>query len=66
MRGLRQAICSELDSGAAVSQIKEALSQLYAYTGFSHSLNSLNTAYAQYLIGNSYLAPLTGGSLSDT
>lgn len=24
---------------------------------------SLNTAYAQYFIGNSYLVPLTGGSL---
>lgn len=32
-----------LDEGLTVSQIKEALSQLYAYTGFPRSLNALNT-----------------------
>lgn len=32
-----------LDAGLTVSQIKEALSQLYAYTGFPRSLNALGT-----------------------
>lgn len=32
-----------LDAGLSVSQIKEALSQLYAYTGFPRSLNALGT-----------------------
>ena len=40
---LAQAIDSGLDSGLTVSQIKEALSQLYAYTGFPRSLNALGT-----------------------
>ncbi|MBO4541854.1 MAG: carboxymuconolactone decarboxylase family protein, partial [Bacteroidales bacterium] len=31
-----------LDEGLTVSQIKEALSQLYAYTGFPRSLNALS------------------------
>ena len=40
---LAQAIDSGLDAGLTVSQIKEALSQLYAYTGFPRSLNALGT-----------------------
>lgn len=38
---LAQAIRNGLDSGLTVNQIKEALSQLYAYTGFPRSLNGL-------------------------
>ena len=34
---------SALDDGLTVSEAKEALSHLYAYTGFPRSLNSLNT-----------------------
>lgn len=41
MSGLGQAIHEGLDHGLTVSQIKEALSQLYAYTGFPRSLNAL-------------------------
>ena len=37
------AINEGLDAGVTVSQIKEALSQLYAYTGFPRSLNALGT-----------------------
>ncbi|MBR0245780.1 MAG: carboxymuconolactone decarboxylase family protein [Bacteroidales bacterium] len=40
---LAAAIDGGLDAGLAVSQIKEALSQLYAYTGFPRSLNALGT-----------------------
>lgn len=40
--GLAQAIHEGLDNGLAVNQIKEALSQLYAYTGFPRSLNGLS------------------------
>ena len=38
---LEPAIESGLDAGLTVNQIKEALSQLYAYTGFPRSLNAL-------------------------
>ena len=40
---LAEAIDGGLDAGLTVSQIKEALSQLYAYTGFPRSLNALGT-----------------------
>ena len=40
---LAQAINDGLDAGLTVSQVKEALSQLYAYTGFPRSLNALGT-----------------------
>src|SRR5574344_673084 len=38
---LKVAINDGLDNGLTVNEIKEALSQLYAYTGFPRSLNSL-------------------------
>ena len=41
--GLKAAINAGLDAGLTVNQIKEALSQLYAYTGFPRSLNALGT-----------------------
>ncbi|MBO7523653.1 MAG: carboxymuconolactone decarboxylase family protein [Bacteroidales bacterium] len=37
------AINEGFDAGLTVSQIKEAMSQLYAYTGFPRSLNALGT-----------------------
>ena len=40
---LAVAIDRGLDAGLTVSQVKEALSQLYAYTGFPRSLNALGT-----------------------
>lgn len=40
---LAEAIDKGLDAGLTVSQVKEALSQLYAYTGFPRSLNALGT-----------------------
>ena len=40
---LAEAINGGLDAGLTVSQIKEALSQLYAYTGFPRSLNALGS-----------------------
>ena len=40
---LSKSIDKGLDNGLSVSQIKEALSQLYAYTGFPRSLNALGT-----------------------
>ncbi len=38
---LETAICNGLEAELTVSRIKEALSQLYAYTGFPRSLNAL-------------------------
>ena len=38
---LAEAIDKGLDAGLTVSQVKEALSQLYAYAGFPRSLNAL-------------------------
>ena len=39
--GLETSIAWALDNGLTVSEAKEALSQLYAYTGFPRSLNAL-------------------------
>lgn len=39
---LRTAINNGLDNGLTVNEIKEALTQLYAYTGFPRSLNALS------------------------
>ena len=41
--GLEKAAAEALDNGLSVSEAKEALSQLYAYTGFPRSLNALGT-----------------------
>ncbi|MBM6992576.1 MAG: carboxymuconolactone decarboxylase family protein [Prevotella sp.] len=41
MAQLGKAIDEALDNGLTVAEIKEALSQLYAYTGFPRSLNAL-------------------------
>ena len=41
--GLESALSEALDNGLTVSEAKEALSQLYAYTGFPRSLNALCT-----------------------
>lgn len=41
LTSLEQAINNGLDDGLTVNQVKEALSQLYAYTGFPRSLNAL-------------------------
>ena len=40
---LATAIHEGFDAGLTANQIKEALSQLYAYTGFPRSLNALGT-----------------------
>ncbi|MGN0222153.1 MAG: carboxymuconolactone decarboxylase family protein [Prevotella sp.] len=40
---LDAAIRKALDNGVTVNELKEAFSQLYAYTGFPRSLNALNT-----------------------
>ena len=42
MTALDAAIRRALDNGVAVNELKEAFSQLYAYTGFPRSLNALN------------------------
>ena len=47
---LESAIHNGLEAELTVSQIKEALSQLYAYTGFPRSLNALGTL--QRVIGD--------------
>ncbi len=41
LAALEPAIQAGLDAGLTVNQVKEALSQLYAYTGFPRSLNAL-------------------------
>ncbi len=38
---LEPAIISALDNGVTINELKEAFSQLYAYTGFPRSLNAL-------------------------
>ncbi len=43
MEGLKQALNDGFENGLTVSEAKEALSQLYAYTGFPRSLNALGT-----------------------
>ena len=41
MERLEPAVRSALDSGVTINELKEAFSQLYAYTGFPRSLNAL-------------------------
>ena len=50
MMALESAINNGLEAELTVSQIKEALSQLYAYTGFPRSLNALGVL--QRVIGD--------------
>ena len=50
LTALESAIHNGLEAELTVSQIKEALSQLYAYTGFPRSLNALGTL--QRVIGD--------------
>ena len=38
---LEPAVCTALDNGVTINELKEAFSQLYAYTGFPRSLNAL-------------------------
>ena len=38
---LEPAVRTALDNGVTVNELKEAFSQLYAYTGFPRSLNAL-------------------------
>ena len=40
---LKQALYEGLDAGLTISEIKEVIVQLYAYTGFPRSLNALQT-----------------------
>lgn len=40
---LDPAVRRALDGGVTVNELKEAFSQLYAYTGFPRSLNALGT-----------------------
>ena len=41
LEGLKQALNEGFENGLTISEAKEALSQLYAYTGFPRSLNAL-------------------------
>jgi alkylhydroperoxidase/carboxymuconolactone decarboxylase family protein YurZ len=41
MNRLDPAVRKALDSGVTINELKEAFSQLYAYTGFPRSLNAL-------------------------
>ena len=41
IEGLKAALATALDDGLTVNEAKEALSHLYAYTGFPRSLNGL-------------------------
>lgn len=43
MNNLKTALNKALDAGLTINEIKEALTQLYAYCGFPRSLNALNT-----------------------
>lgn len=46
MPNLKLALASGLDAGLTVNEIKELLTQLYAYCGFPRSLNALGTFMA--------------------
>ena len=46
INGLKTAISNALDDGTTVNEVKEALSHLYAYTGFPRSLNGLGALQA--------------------
>ena len=41
MERLEPAVRQALDAGVTINELKEAFSQLYAYTGFPRSLNAL-------------------------
>ena len=41
MERLKPAVRMALDNGVTINELKEAFSQLYAYTGFPRSLNAL-------------------------
>ena len=41
LEGLEPAVKMALDNGVTINELKEAFSQLYAYTGFPRSLNAL-------------------------
>jgi 4-carboxymuconolactone decarboxylase len=43
---LKPALNTGLDAGLTINEIKEALTQLYAYCGFPRSLNAINTLMA--------------------
>ncbi len=43
LKQLSTAISKALDAGVTVNELKDAFSQLYAYTGFPRSLNALGT-----------------------
>ena len=42
MEALKKEVNNGFEAGLSISEIKEALSQLYAYTGFPRSLNALS------------------------
>ena len=42
---LEPAVKTALDNGATINELKEAFSQLYAYTGFPRSLNALGVLF---------------------
>ncbi|MCC7349418.1 MAG: carboxymuconolactone decarboxylase family protein [Phycisphaerales bacterium] len=46
MPNLKRALADALDAGLSVNQIKEVLTQLYAYCGFPRSLNALGVFMA--------------------
>ena len=49
---LEPAIKAALDGGVTINEIKEAFSQLYAYTGFPRSLNALGVLSKVIEAGN--------------
>ena len=54
---LDTAIRQALDSGVTINELKEAFSQLYAYTGFPRSLNALGTL--QRVLADRHAAGIT-------
>ena len=49
---LEPAIIAALDGGITINEVKEAFSQLYAYTGFPRSLNALGVLSKVIEAGN--------------
>lgn len=46
IRSLKTALETGLDAGLSINETKEILVQMYAYCGFPHALNALNTLMA--------------------
>ena len=62
---LEPAVRAALDNGVTINELKEAFSQLYAYTGFPRSLNALGVLSKVLESSPSFGGALAGGQALD-